>query len=67
MKTMTNDECKDKVEQHISASKKDEIKLFHICAFGRYGADDSNGLEDDTCQVYFLKMSYIVWLMLSWL
>lgn len=49
MKTMTNEECADRVPE----SERNNVEPFHLCAGGQFGADEATGLEDDSCQVTY--------------
>ncbi len=49
MKTMKNEECAERVPE----SERNNVKPFHLCAEGRFGADEATGLEDDSCQVIY--------------
>lgn len=56
MLTMTDEECKEKLPEQF----KEEIKPFHICAYGKDEKDPITKLEDDSCQIINLKGIYIL-------
>ena len=57
LKTMSNKVCTDIIRAFSGPKTATVVEPSHICAGGRYASNPSTNLENDSCQVYILKIT----------